>query len=297
MKKRMRQKTNVTLPLGNKEIFEALGEIAFSVEDNRKDISKDEFVADVVQELGKDAFLFSFTPSGEIGDGHNTKDNPQTPRIAQSFYDGLSDLLGVEGEGADKDGSVTKMLKANISSEKVFKTRMVRFKGAIINLVQLYLESDLRMTATDRNSYGQRKRKDKVARERVTSFNYKQRPRGMDDTEWFNYLIGVEENRYVRMFVAVIFFKTISDLFLIKSGELYKTMKAQDLLGVEGKSAKTKFKIMRQAPTREEFVRRVRQLWNLELRMPKTKGPASKRKVVEEVEMEEMELPFREPVE
>ncbi len=286
--KTQKQKKNVSLPVGNKDIFEALGEIAFSVEDDKGGLDRDDFINDVVQELGKDAFLYSFTPSGEIGDGHNTKQNPQTPRVAHSFYDGFRDMLGVKGEGSATDGKVVKMLKQNTNSDRVINTRVIRFKGAVINLVQLYLESALSLVPTDKNTYKQKKNKESVKRERITSFNYKKRPAGMTDTDWIDYLISVEENRYMRMFIATIFFKTISELFLVSSTQVYKTIKAQNLLGVEGLSQKKKFGKLRQPATRTTFVQLVRELWNLELQpLPSKKKKGGTPRSQGEMDLEE----------
>jgi len=242
----------VTLPIGNVDMFSALAEIAWSVEPNQNQ-NKEMFFEEVLQQLGTDAFLYSFTPSGEIGSGENgVMDNPSTPRVSQSFYDGISSLVG-------EDGKVTKILNAKISSEAVGKNRMMRFKGSIINLVQLYIEAELNMRSRDKDSrkekVARRKRRDKgedvkiPQRERVTDFNYKKRTTESDG-EWEKYLVQVEENRYIRLFVATIFFKTISDLFSVKTNDLYKTMKSMNILDIEGKSDKLKMKIMKQSPTR-----------------------------------------------
>ena len=269
MTKVKRKIKKVTLPIYNFDIYTTLADIAWSVEPRKDKLDRKEFYESVRQELGKEAYLHSFTPSGEIGSGDSeyfSKENPQSPRIAQSFYDGFQDLMG-------PTGTLSKLFRSNTNSESVQKNRMFRFKSSIINLVQVYLESDMSLTTGDRHP---KNHKDYLKKDRVTSFNYGER-KGQSDEDWYAYLIQVESNRYVRMFVATIFFTTISELFMIKVKDMAKTIQSRDLAGVNNiESVNKKFKKLKEAPNREQFVRNVRDIFKLKVVNPEE---AEERKV------------------
>jgi hypothetical protein len=279
----------VTLPIGNKDIFTELAKIAWSVEDDKSQ-DRDAFFEEVLQQLGADAFLYSFTPSGEIGCGDNEfKSNPTSARFSADFYDAIETLVGPEG-------SVTKVLNAKISSKPKGRERMLRFRSAVVNLATLYAEAVLNMKSRDKDSRSQKvARRTKKAkgeevtydkRERVTDFNFKKRGTETDE-EWRRYLVQVMENRYIRFFVATVFFKTISDLFTIRSEDIYKTMKAGDLLGISEMNDKTKFKVLSQPETMKEFTDKILKMWTLELREPLPKKVTKPKKKIKEGEQAE----------
>lgn len=266
MKKKKSPKT-VTLPINNYDIFNSLAEIAWSVEEDKKKLShnKEKFFHHIRQELGKDAFCRSFTPSGEIGSGE-TMENPQTPRISKYFYDGLGTLFDA------KSGSMSVIMRKHTNSERVEKNRMFRFKSSIVNLVQVYLETQMGLITNDRP-----KEDRKTKRKRVTSFNYEKRPDGLSDEQWYDYLIKVEMNRYLRMFVATIFFVTIADLFSIDMESMAKTIDSNDLANVNDIDASTmtnvkklhkKFSRLKSPKNRQDFVENVKKMWKLKLTKP-----------------------------
>jgi len=121
----------VTLPIYNKEIYESLAEIMWSLEENKKD--KDKFIAKTMNDLGKEAFLHSFTPSGEIGSGETVR-NPYNKTNSEIFFDAFSDVFGESGE-------ITELVAQNTNSEKLVKNRVNRIKAAIIELINVYVES------------------------------------------------------------------------------------------------------------------------------------------------------------
>lgn len=255
-KKKVRNVTTVTLPVGSALIYEKLAEIAWSVENENhknnpsKNADKKEFIDSVLQDLGKEAFLYSYTPSGEIGSGDSDyRDNPQTPRIAKNFYDGIADIVG-------PTGSVTKAMGRNTNSPVVVKNRMFRFKSSIINLVQVYLE------AVMKDGKGQSLKTSAKNNSGITSFNYKKRG-NETDTQWYNYLVEVEMNRYIRMFVATFYFIVVSDLFETDIQEMALTIQANDLASINGKKTdKEIFKKLKESANRETFVRKIRDLFS-----------------------------------
>lgn len=168
----MKKKT-VTLPIGSKAIFEKIAAIAWSVEDDKDPDEKEEFINYFVQELGKEAFLHSFTPSGEIGDGSNIQSNP-VQQVDDFYRSELSDLFG-------ENGTITSILSENTSSDAVVKSRELRYKGAIISLIKLFIE------AHDIDN-PMRKKRD-VAR--------------------------------IKRFIAVLFFMSISDIFCTDLKEIF----------------------------------------------------------------------------
>ena len=247
----MKKKT-VTLPISNQKIFQSLADIAAVVEEiPAKD--REEFRQHIMNELGTEAFLKSFTPSGEIGD------NPQAPRIAETFYDSLNDLVG-------PTGTITKLMKKSTNSDNVLKNRMFRFKSAIVNLIQLYLDSVMGLKTNDRPKADRGR-----TRARNTSFNYPELS-GRKDEGDYQKLLDVEQNRYLRLFVATIFFTTLTDLFSISIPEMAKTIDSLDLTGANGiTDPKKLFAHLRNPRTRESFITRTRDIWKIQLK-PIEKG-------------------------
>ena len=255
----MKKVKQVTLPISNRKIFNYLADFAFMVEDLPEN-KKKEFVEDIMNQLGSEAFLHSFTPSGEIGD------NPQTPRIAESFYDSINDLVGVSG-------SVTKVLASNTNSDRVKKNREHRFKSSVVNLIQVYLETIFGMTTNDRP-----KQDRKTKRMRNTSFNYPELSGQKSDADYAK-LNEVEMNRYVRLFVATIFFTTISELYLLKIKDMAKVIDELDILEVKGlNSPKKVYAQLRNPATRRKFIERVRNIWKLDLVAERDEGIVKKTK-------------------
>jgi hypothetical protein len=267
----MKKKTDkkfVTLPIGNVEVFKRLADIAWSVQEDRDSFEKDDFYDFMLQLLGEDAFLYSFTPSGEIGSGHGEySENPQTPRISASFYGAFPEFK--------KDGLVNTLMSKHTKSDKVKKNRILRFKSAVINLIQIYVDARLGLKTDDRDTSDQRKQRRANAKEgkatpasytpRITSFNFKKRTTETDE-EWMAYLIGVEQNRYKRLFVATIFFSTIIQLFEISMTDIDKLMTQLDLANIEGMSDPKKvYKKLMSDTNRDEFVMNIRNLWKIKV--------------------------------
>ncbi|NBV29445.1 hypothetical protein EBS02_10635 [bacterium] len=258
----------VTLPIGAKIMFKPIIDIAWAVQDNKDEIDKDEFYDHLFNELGVDGYLTSFTSEGHIGSGSNryeVEDNPHTARIAKSFYKALDDIFG-------DDGSIPKMLSRNVSSPNVKKNRLFRFKGAIVNLVQLYCEAQL--------GFGTNARKKKTLKEGeiestiYTAFDYKRRTTETDE-EWYRYLISVQENRYARLFVATILFITLSDIFLIRMPDVKKTIDKRNMAGIKNikgdnelDTLKKQFAQLKSVKNRKKFIQSIRKLWKLDLRSP-----------------------------
>lgn len=241
------ERKTVTLPISNRKIFQALADIAAVVEEVSPK-EREAFRESVMNELGTEAFLKSFTPSGEIGD------NPQTQRIAETFYDSLNDIVG-------PTGTVTKMMKRSTSSDTVLKNRMFRFKSAIVNLIQLYLDAVMGLKTNDRPKIDR-----ETKRVRDTSFNYPKLS-GRKDEQDYEKLLEVEQNRYVRMFVATIFFTTLSDLFALKIEDMSKTIESLDLIGAGNiTDPKKLFAHLRNPRTRENFITRTRDIWKIQLK-------------------------------
>lgn len=268
------KKKYVTLPIGAKLINKALADIAWSVEPNHKNLDKNEFYEQVLQELGKDAFLHSYTPSGEIGSGDSMlQDNPQTPRISESFYDGFSDML-------KPNGKISKILRADGANKKKEINRMFRIKSATVNLIQVFIEAKLGLRTTDKNTDDERaqikaakKKGEKflVTRDRVTDFNFRKRRKDESDEEWMKYLIDVEFNRYKRLFVATIFFQTVFSLFEINMKQIINVIAdpGLNLTGTKGMNDPKKvFAKLMSAPNRDGFVREVRKLWQIRVEPP-----------------------------
>jgi len=268
---RDKKKKIVTLPIASKMMYESLANIAWRVEKEsargKPKITKDDFHDYILQVLGKDAFLYSFTPSGEIGSGDSDhRDNPQTPRISKKFYDLFTRYIG-------KNGEVTKIFQKDGSNERVQKNRMFRFKSSIINLVQLYVESTMKeydsnkIINADGRLVGQDGKrvkgvKAKFNKSNETSFSYRQRKKDESDEEWFKYLLRVEMNRYLRLFVATFYMMVICDLFATDIDDMAKVIDLNDLAHINTlKSDKLKFAKLKHPANRDEFVRDIQEIF------------------------------------
>jgi hypothetical protein len=266
------EKKQVTLPIAAKMMYESLADIAWRVEkeaarNKRPGIEKDDFYEYILQELGKDAFLYSFTPSGEIGSGDSDhRDNPQTPRISRKFYDLFNRYIGPNGE-------ITKLFQKDGSNAKVQKNRLFRFKSSIINLVQLYVESTMKeydgqkiINADGRLFDNEGKRvkgvKSKFNKSNETSFSYRQRKKNETDEDWFKYLLRIEMNRYLRLFVATFYMMVICDLFATDIDDMAKVIDLNDLANINSlKSDKLKFSKLKHPANRDQFVRNIQEIF------------------------------------
>jgi hypothetical protein len=230
----------------------------------------------VVQELGKDAFLYSFTPSGEIGDGLHTLDNPQTPRISKKFYEeAMASIFGVKGE-------MTKYFRLSNPSEAVQKDRMRRFKASVVALVQLYLETSLKLTIRNKiPGDAPDEEKERLKKDPFTSFNYPRKGNQSDD-DWYAELVKVEMHRYTRLFVASIFFSSITKLFMLKIDDFAKAIIAQDMAGIKNlPTPKKKFAKLRNKENRQDFVGKVLKAFKVGVTDP-TKRKSSKKTIIEQ---------------
>lgn len=228
----------VTLPVGNKLIFDALADIAYQYESHKPKDAK-AFKEDVCNELGAEAFLFSFTPSGEIGD------NPQTPRIAETFYDSFPEIF------SPKSGVVA----INMTGESKAKVNnaIFRVKSSTVNLIQVYLETTMGLKTRNKEKSGN------------TSFDYPKLS-GKKTPAEYKLLLEVEKNRYMRLFIAAIFTKTIGTLLALSPSDLRKAIKDFDMWNINNVTdSKQAFAILRKPENRRNFVESVKEMWKLEL--------------------------------
>lgn len=268
--KKGKQVKQVTLPIGAKMIYETLADIAWRVEKQsskgKPKITKDDFYDYMLQVLGKDAFLYSFTPSGEIGSGDSDyRENPTTPRISDKFYDLFASYIGPEG-------SITRLFANDGSPSRVQKNRMFRLKSSIVNLVQLYLEASMKeynsskLISVDGRIFDQEGNrvkgvKSKRNKSNDTSFNYKVRG-SENDEQWFRYLLKIEMNRYLRLFTATFYMMVICDLFLTDINDMAKVVDLNDLANINSvKTDKKKFAKLKQPANRDAFVRGIQEIF------------------------------------
>ena len=137
----------VTLPIGNKLIFDALADIAISCE-KKKPKDTQRFIDEVGFELAEEAFLFSFTPSGEIGD------NPRVKNDADIFLKAFDNIfskshgiiaLSMKGEPKSKiNNAIRKIKAALVEISKVYTQDMMpkkdtRTSGAVNEEIDKYL--------------------------------------------------------------------------------------------------------------------------------------------------------------
>lgn len=265
------KKKVVTLPIAAKMMYQSLADIAWRVEKEsakgKPKIERDDFYEHILQVLGTDAFLYSFTPSGEIGSGDSDhRDNPQTPRISKKFYDLFNNYLG-------QKGVVTEIFKKDGSPDRVLKNRMFRLKSSIINLVQLYVESTMKeydsnqIINADGRLVGQDGKrvkgvKSKFNKSNETSFSYRQRKKDETDEQWFKYLLKIEMNRYLRLFVATFYMMVICDLFATDIDDMAKVIDLNDLANINSlKTDKEKFSRLKHPANRDQFVRNIQEIF------------------------------------
>lgn len=272
---RDKKKKFVTLPIAAKMMYESLASIAWRVEKEsakgKPGINKDDFHDYILQVLGKDAFLYSFTPSGEIGSGDSDhRDNPGKEkdkkargRISFRFYDMFLDEIGPRGR-------VTERLSGGNPNPKVFKNRLFRFKSAVVNLVQLYIESSMKewdsrklITADGRRYDSEGNRiggvKSKYNESNETSFSYRRRNKDEGDEEWYKYLVKIEMNRYLRLFVATFYMQVICKLIDTDINSMAKYIDKLNLAGINDlDNDRDKFSLLKYVPNREDFVVKVK---------------------------------------
>lgn len=127
-----KEKKVVTLPIGNLNIFNALAEISWSNKENKEQSKKESYKDKIIQELGKEAFLHSFTPSGEIGSGESYGNNPHS--------DNTKLFTAIFDEIFSDEGLLLEVFSGNTNSEKVAKKRMLQFKSLVMSLIKMYIE-------------------------------------------------------------------------------------------------------------------------------------------------------------
>jgi hypothetical protein len=272
---RNKKRKFVTLPIAAKMMYESLANIAWRVEKEsakgKPGINKDDFHEYILQVLGKDAFLYSFTPSGEIGSGDSDhRDNPggkkdkrPSGRISFRFYDLFRDEIGPRGR-------VTERLSGDKPNAKVFKNRLFRFKSAVVNLVQLYVESSMKewdsrnLIKADGRQYDSEGNriggiKSAYNESNETSFSYRRRRKDEGDEEWFKYLVRVEMNRYLRLFVATFYMQVICKLIDTDINSMAKYIDKLNLAGINKlDNDRDKFSLLKYVPNREEFVLKIK---------------------------------------
>lgn len=138
----MKNKKNnqVTLPIAAKMMYLSLAKIAWRVEQEKNgkksNLTEDEFKEKILQELGADGFLNSFTPGGEIGSGDSDYRKNPTRDVSQDFYSYFNEFIG-------ENGSVTKLFSEKTSNNKVVNNKLFRLKSSFVNLVDLYIEATI----------------------------------------------------------------------------------------------------------------------------------------------------------
>jgi hypothetical protein len=137
----------VTLPIGNKAIFDSLAKIALKCEKKKPDDAQ-KFMKEVGDELAEEAFLFSFTPSGEIGD--NPIQKSESEIFLKSFDNIFSKNYGVialamKGESKAKINNAIRRIKAAlVEISKIYTKEMIpkrdsRSSGQVNNEIDKYL--------------------------------------------------------------------------------------------------------------------------------------------------------------
>lgn len=137
-----KEKKIVTLPIGDLKIFDSLAEIEWSNKNKKNPKNKEVFKEKIIQDLGKEAFLHSFTPSGEIGSGDTPKNNPSSEN-ADLFIKEFYEIIGEEGK-------LKKLFELN-SSPKKAKNNLKQFKMTVMALIKLYIETRTDLDESDKN--------------------------------------------------------------------------------------------------------------------------------------------------
>ena len=113
----------ITLPIGNKLIFDALGKIALKAE-KKKPKNEQQFIDEIGFELAEEAFLFSFTPSGEIGD------NPVRKSDAEIFLKSFDSLF------SKRFGSIAGAMDGEPKSK--INNAIRKVKSALVEIASVY---------------------------------------------------------------------------------------------------------------------------------------------------------------
>jgi hypothetical protein len=190
----------VTFPIGTLPVFEELAKIELRLEKesvrNPSSIDEEEFIKKKINELASDIFIHSILPSDAAGV------NPQTPKVAVSFYDAFADMFDLQA------GAIPKMIKKNKpkANQTIIKNNITRIKSSTINLVQLFIEiSDFRLkTKASRRSANEKEYIE-------SSFEY---PKNAKKESDYEKLCEVELNRYTRLCIAAWFFKMVTDVMV-----------------------------------------------------------------------------------
>lgn len=130
----------ITLPIGNKIIFDYMAE-AYMTHEKRKPKNPEEYVKELSDDLAKEAFLHSFTPSGEIGSGEN-------PRRVKStdFFEHFDDLFS-------PDSGIIAYYMPHAGKAKIKQT-IKEVKSVIVSLVKIYSSfNHPKMSARDQKRF------------------------------------------------------------------------------------------------------------------------------------------------
>lgn len=327
--KSSKEKKVVTLPIAAEMIYDSLADIAWRVEAERLGYNKQnnaqyeedkrEYKNQILQELGADAFLFSFTPSGEIGSGDSDfKDNPKKGsgkkrsygRISNGFYNSfIGDKEFRNAKIKDKKdkkhkssreyhnyvfskntsylgekGLLTSIFSADGSNPVVVNRRLFKFKSAFVAFVQLYMECNMReyhgggRVKTNGKRYDKDSRRIKGVKSvynasNETSFSYRQKDKNESDEQYFEYLVHVEMNRYLRLFTATFFFIIMAELFATNIEQFARVIDANDLARINNvTNIRKRFARLKSSENRDSFVKSIQALFNLSINIERLPG-------------------------
>lgn len=229
----------VTLPISNLPIYEELAMSYLDTEGiSEKDPSYHDRVGAVVYDLAVEAYLESFTPSGEIGN------NPRTPKVADTFFKEFDDILGARG--------FFKTKLANKTDEYI-ASKERQFKGIIVNLSQLYLETQASLKTKGRNL------SDNTYES--SSFEHEANAvKGKPSDAELNKMIKVETNRYVRLFMTTYFMEVVFNAMTTPADGIIKIINSLELLhGPEAQQdAKGILRYLKRSDVRAGFVKKLR---------------------------------------
>lgn len=114
----------ITLPVGNKIIFDYMAE-AYMAREKKIPKNPEEFVRKISDDLAKEAFLHSFTPSGEIGSGENPR------RVKEkNFFEHFDELF------SPIDGVIA--FNMPHAGKSKIKQTIKEVKSIIVSLVKVY---------------------------------------------------------------------------------------------------------------------------------------------------------------
>lgn len=229
----------VTLPIANLDIFEELAKSYLETEGHKpNDPDYADRIEGAVYDLAMEAYLFSFTPSGEIGS------NPRTPKVADSFFREFDDVLGPKG--------FFKTKLTNSDPEYV-ASKERQFKSILVNLSQLYLETQAKLKTKGRElsdkSYD------------PSSFEHGANAvKGKPTEEELQKMIKVETNRYIRLFMTTYFTHIVFDGMRTDANSIIKIINSLGLLnGPEADTdSKGILRYLKDTKTRSAFVKLLR---------------------------------------